>query len=152
MKAEKREHLSWLRRRGKESVEADWELRGFQPVGQKIQFKAGETDAGFAVEGKLVRRGPGDVGHAIVQFGRNRFEPGHSGSIKRQLGLAQNQTKEFRHKQPLLDPFRSQFPVMIDQVAPAQIFLQRFLGKRIDARIGQSTAVNETLVVNGDGT
>ena len=48
-------------RRRQQGVQSDRELRGFQPVGQQIQFDGGETDTGPAGERELVRGGFGDM-------------------------------------------------------------------------------------------
>src|SRR5215831_11979308 len=103
-----------------ESVEADWKLRGFEPISQEIQFDGGQTDGGVAGERELVWSGLGDIRPAQARFRSKGLQPKQTRRAGRQLGFMRRRTRKLSHVKPLLDPRAGDFPIVIDQIGLTQ--------------------------------
>ena len=100
-------------------MQAAREFRGFQPVGEEMQFKRGETDRGFAKEGELIRR-------SEINNGRRRAEPREkhaqtiqAGRIQRHLRAPGNLARGLTEIKNGIDARPGDFPIIIDQIGPA---------------------------------
>src|SRR5260370_16211903 len=115
------------------------ETRGFEPVGEEVQFGGGEAEGGAAVEIELTGGGAVDDGGGGAKAWNQHGQPAEAGGIQWHLWPTGNLAGELADLEAGLQAHPGDFPIVINEVGATQNILNQAGGRRagIGAVVGQ---------------